>query len=238
MTPYILAEIAAAHIGDTKTCHDLTVAAYKAGADGVKYQIWSLADIKGHKYFNNMKRFKLDKEQWREITENAKILGLDVWIECYSKKTYQFAETLGPDFFKMPYTLFLNNPTVADTDIPIFWRVQNDLPIYGKHVAIGEQSFPTSWEQARDELELLSNFPDCDILYADHQNTYGLTDDYGQISLAAHNAGAQYIEKHICMDREALKKESKDYVSALEPDEFKDYVEFMHSQNGKLGVIV
>jgi sialic acid synthase SpsE len=58
------------------------------------------------------------------------------------------------------------------------------------------------------------------------------------ISVAAHNAGAQYIEKHICMNREELKEHSNDYHSALEPEEFRDYVQFMKQQNGKIGVIV
>ena len=40
-------------------------------------------------------------------------------------------------------------------------------------------------------------------------------------------AGATLIEKHICLNREELKKKSKDWVSALEPDEFREFVAFL-----------
>jgi len=46
--------------------------------------------------------------------------------------------------------------------------------------------------------------------------------------------GAAMIEKHICLNRDELKKKSKDWCSALEPDEFKAFVKFIREAERSL----
>lgn len=238
----IVAEIASAHMGDANKCIELTNAAYEAGADGIKYQIWTQEDIKHSKYFNNLKRFELTFEEWESITQMAKILDMDVWLETFSHKTTEFAAGLMPDFFKINYNEFLMNPVYDNlTSVPIFWRIQSDMPVYGNHVAIGEQTYPTTRIAARDEIQMIKSYKErgYEVIYADHQLSYGLMDDLERdcASIAAMQAGADFIEKHICLNREDLKAESRDYISALEPGEFEDYVKFMKTDK-KVGIIL
>jgi len=61
--------------------------------------------------------------------------------------------------------------------------------------------------------------------YADH--THAGSPMRFVIPAMAVAKGARLIEKHICLNRTELRKCSKDWVSALEPDEFRDFVEFI-----------
>ena len=249
---YILAEIASAHMGDPDNCRELIMAAYQAKADGVKLQIWDDNDIKGHKAYTNLRRFELPFSEWEELVYTAEMLSLDIWAEVYSTHMMDKVKDLQPHYFKIAYQRFLKDPTISDTDgIPIFWRTNGPPPIYGNSVSIGEQSFPTTRQEAKKEIALIKQYRESpvllidkgknyDICYADHQNAYGLIDNLDRdiASVAAVQAGAQFIEKHICLNREELKQQSRDYISALEPDEFAEYVSFMKNESGKIGVIL
>ena len=93
---------------------------------------------------------------------------------------------------------------------------------------VGKQNYPT--QIADVDLYKLRSYDYW--AYADHTDcsTYDSVWKHDWpfiIPAMAIAAGATLIEKHICLDREALKEKSKDYISALEPDEFKEFVEFI-----------
>ena len=52
------------------------------------------------------------------------------------------------------------------------------------------------------------------------------------IPAIAANLGSQYIEKHITLDRS---RKGFDYYSSLNPNEFKDFISFIHNAYMSLG---
>ena len=242
MKPYIIAEIACAHLGDPFLCVDLIGHAHDAGAQGVKVQVWQENDIKKHISYKNMKRFEISQKNWEIIAQFAHNLGIDLWIEAISRESIEFAMTLNPFAWKIPYFKFIENVKIVDgVGQPVFWRVLTDSPVYGNNVAIGEQGFPTSLADAKKELELVKHFKGTGrkVIYSDHQDAYEWEKTTFP-ALAAYHDGADYIEKHICLNREALAKESKDHCSALEPHEFKQFVKYLNDneKGGKVRAIL
>lgn len=242
MKAYILAEIASAHVGNVKACKTLITDAHSAGANGVKFQIWNDQDIQNHEHYNNLKRFEIRRADWVILAKYARKLGLEVWAEVYSQDSAEWvAEFIKPDAWKIPYKLFLLDSKVyEDLEAPVFWRVQTEMPIYGTNVAIGEQGYPTTLAEAKEEVELVKYYKHADrrVLYADHFSAYVPNNFIA--ALAAYHDGADIIEKHICLNRKELAKESKDHYSALEPREFKDFVDYMHEneRGGKVRAIL
>lgn len=88
----------------------------------------------------------------------------------------------------------------------------------------GKQNYPTELRDA-GLSSLGANWNG----YADHTRAPVLGEWKWEfiVPAMAIAAGATLIEKHICLNREELKKKSKDWVSALEPYEFKEFVAFL-----------
>lgn len=226
MTPYIVSELASAHIGSPAVARELIKKSAESGVDGVKFQIWHRDEIRSHPRHANMVRFELSQDDWRGLSRYAQELGLHVWIELLTMKNLAFAESLNPYAYKMRSGLFSANP-VKLAQMPVFWRVKSDKVHGVSCIAIGEQGYPTSWKEAQEEFKLIRHYSkNHTVMYAEHQSD---NNPIGHASLAAYEAGADYLEKHICLNREVLKKESNDWCSALEPDEFTEYVQTLKS---------
>jgi len=237
MTPYILAEIASAHLGNVIDCMALVQKAQEAGADGVKIQIWEESEIFRHPFFENLRRFELSHQEWKEVSEVAAILGIDLWVEIIGRNSMAFAASLSPHAWKVPHNLWLRHGDFF-LGKKVFARVTNK-GASAKRLAIGEQMYPTTLIQARQEIQLVKHYAKQgqEVLYADHTHSYK---NAGFTCMLAHHAGADFIEKHICLDRSALKEQSKDFISALEPEEFKHFVHFMgqYDRNGKVRALI
>lgn len=239
MTPYILAEVASAHMGNPELCMALIHRAKESGADGVKLQIWCEDEIRLHPAFDNLKRFQLTHPEWQLLAEAVKKLDFDLWVETIGYRSAEFATTLDPYAWKIPYPIILKSPQIMDhPKSRVFIRVQTKGVDFASHIAIGEQRYPTTKAHARAEIELIKSYKGKSILYADHEIFD--TKYPGYTALSAYHAGANIIEKHICLDRAELKKESRDYISALEPQEFKKFAEFMrkYERGGKVRMLV
>lgn len=238
MNPYILAEIASAHLGSVIDCMAMIQQAQKAGADGVKIQIWEESEISQHPAFENLRKYELSRNEWQEIAETTDILEVDLWIEVIGFNSLKFAKTLKPYAWKIPHHIAVNTPLLEGETV--FHRVQTQGADV-VNVAIGEQHYPTSLDIARKEIELVKyyNARGSNILYAEHQQAEGARNP-GYTALLAYHAGANVIEKHICLSRKDLKPHSQDHISALEPDEFRKFVEFMkkYERGGKVRMLV
>lgn len=81
---------------------------------------------------------------------------------------------------------------------------------------IGHQLYPTPIGESRVH-QVEPGYGYADHSFAESAAAY-------MVPALAIARGATMIEKHICMDREKLKSKSKDWVSSLEPREFKDFV--------------
>lgn len=91
--------------------------------------------------------------------------------------------------------------------------------VYSTNPIIGHQLYPTPISAS------LLHKVEPGYGYADH--SYHASPWAYAAPAIAIARGATLIEKHICLNREALKLKSKDWISALEPDEFKEFVKFI-----------
>jgi len=245
MNPYIIAEIASAHFGNIAVLHDLIFAAYDAGCDGVKIQVWREIEIRNHKAYRNLKKFELTVEQWQQAARTIKSLKMDLWVEIYSHYSYELAIKLNYDYCKASTKIANNdlrflklyNDFVSDSVVRInniFWKSESisSKLVLKKHkkITVGEQLYPTTLEQGKKEINFI-NDNSCDgreIVYCCHQNP--ITDGAYTLPMAALQSGAKYIEKHLCIKRDILEKYSNDWVSAFEPDELKHFVKLIKSE--------
>ena len=104
----------------------------------------------------------------------------------------------------------------------------------GNHLVLmhGVQNFPTDMRNAHiRRMALLRETFDALVGYADH--TEGDHELSGVIDLVAVGMGACVIEKHITHDRS---KKGIDHQSALNPDEFKQFVDTIRQGGMALGV--
>ena len=236
MTAYILAEIASAHYGKEDELYDLIFAAHKAKADGVKFQVWRRSEIKGHANYANLKKFEMSRKIWIEAAEIARSLGLEVWCEVYGAKSLALAVEMKYIHLKANRKLLKDEAFAKiigaeecnelEFDVS-WWRFNKTIFALPENIAVGEQSYPSSEKQGRKEIEICKQLVEYgyNVLYADHQ-TYQ-NDSTFILPLAAHQAGVKVIEKHICINRSILSEYSSDFISALEPGEFQEFVDFL-----------
>lgn len=240
MKAYILAEIASSHCGDKNTLYELIYAAARSRADGVKLQVWRKNEIKNHPRYENLKKFQISRKVWMQAAEMIKRLNMDLWCEIYGVNSLKMAKRMDYDYLKVKKStvnkdcLFAGMMAMEDNSKigynSIFWRFEKELDALPHNLCVGEQNYPTSPDAGRKEVDICNQLSEQDfnVLYADHQKAD--TDEAFTIPLSAYQAGADIIEKHICIDRKELSQYSNDYYSALEPKEFENFVDFMKNQ--------
>jgi len=238
MTPYILAEIASGHYGSYKTLIDLIYASKESGANGVKLQMWRDSEIKSHKYYHNLKKFEFKDSQWQKAAKLVKELQFDLWVEVYGVQSIKLADQFKYDYLKAnrkhadnpDYMALIRSGELTRNYMSTWWRFDPDSGRIQKNIAVGEQSYPTTPAQGWYEADICNQLAeqDTNVMYSCHQNPLG--NSAYTIPLAAYQAGADIIEKHICISRKELREYSRDYVSSFEPKEFKDFVNFMKTK--------
>lgn len=241
--PYIIAEMACAHNGERQQAMDLTRISAEAGADAVQLQFFvpEHTVTPTHEVFDVLKRIGFDKQGWKEVFDYGKSLGLDVWVCTYDVPSVEWTAEFGADGIKLN-SADLSNPdvlrAVGQSKIPFTLgtgastptEIQRGLATLfeaGARDAVlmhGVQNFPTKLENLNvSRVQLLQRmFPGLPVGYADHTDG---DDPFGKVvDLLAVGMGAAVLEKHITLSRA---DKGIDYQAALEPDEFKAYVERM-----------
>ncbi len=241
--PYIIAEMACAHNGERQQAMDLTRISAEAGADAVQLQFFvpEHTVTPTHEVFDVLKRIGFNKRGWKEVFDYGKSLGLDVWVCTYDVPSVEWTAEFGADGIKLN-SADLSNPdvlrAVGQSKIPFTLgtgastptEIQRGLATLfeaGARDAVlmhGVQNFPTKRENLNvSRVQLLQRmFPGLPVGYADHTDG---DDPFGKVvDLLAVGMGAAVLEKHITLSRA---DKGIDYQAALEPDEFKAYVERM-----------
>lgn len=242
--PYIIAEMACAHNGEVKQAIDLTQAAFEAGADAIQLQFFDKSQVvtPNHPAFSVLQDISFSDDEWKEIHDHAFQLDIDILVCTYDVPSVDLAIQLGCDGIKLN-SADLSNPEVlqktAQTGVPLtlgtgastLQEISSGLEtIYkngGRNVVLmhGVQNFPTQREDLNiSRIQLLQDVFEMPVGYHDHTDG---EDSFGQvIDLIALGMGVAVLEKHITLDRS---KKGVDYQAALEPSEFKNYVENMRN---------
>ena len=249
----IICEIASAHEGSIVALKKMLDKAEDAGADWVKVQVFQYKELvaKDNNKFNVLRKIELNQNDWLEIIRYAGDLNPKLIVEVFDLPSLHLVSNEpAVKAYKIP-TSDLGDKVFVDSVCqmgkPIFIGVGgatiDEIDTIVKQVSIfdnveltlmhGIQNFPT---QIKDSLlsriQLLRQRYGCNVGFADHidANESELSSVLPAMAVAA---GATVIEKLITLNRE---KKGLDYYSALNPDEFLNFVEFIKEISMAIGV--
>ena len=253
MSFYLFAETAFHHEGNKEYLLKLVDAAKNAGADGVKFQVlFDLSEFmsSSHSAFSEAQKWILSENDWREVFNYTKQLGLDIILMPLDTKAFTLIKDYEIRFleihsvsFKDQLLLELLNTTTIPLIFGIGGRTFEEIDTVVQRfkdreltLMTGFQSFPTALKDAKlskiRDLSLL--YPNCFIGYADHSS---FDDEMAVKSTEyAYLLGARVFEKHLTIDEG---KERIDFQSAIGIQNFAlirnklEYLEDILSTNGE-----
>lgn len=249
----IIAEVANAHQGDPERAARLAEAALAAGADAVKFQIYSAEEllVRAHPRFEHFQRQSFPPETWDQLLSAVVGRGGRVYCDVFGLKALAVASKAGVYGYKVHSSDLGNLPLLeglAHTGRRVLLAVGGstvrEIIQALKALASGKgsmspvllygfQSYPTAVEDAclSRLLWLRQVFGDrYEIGYMDHvdgDDPFAVT-----LPLLALGMGVTVLEKHITFDRAAR---GVDYYSSLNPDEFAGFVGTVRRAERSLG---
>ena len=236
---FVLAEVASAHDGSPDKALRMLEAAFKMGADGIKFQLFrsELLVVRRHPGRKDFDQIELHAKEWRRILKDARASGLAVLVEAFDRPSLELAAEAGADAFKV-HTTDMENPefirAVGGVQKPVLFAtggvpedavgeamdLAGGVPVALLH---GFQTFPTPIEEVRyRDLVRWKQRYHVPVGFLDH------TDGGSAFALVAPALavayGADLVEKHFTLDRS---EKGYDYQSSLNPEDFYRMVELL-----------
>ena len=248
----IIAEIAQGFEGNFTQSKLLINAAAKSGADYVKFQLVYAKELSttDYKYFKLFKNLEMEESKWKELKEYAISLGIKLIFDVFGVMGLKTAENIGIETVKVHGTDITNLALLRDIEMSKinkvilgiggaqWYEIEKAIKLLKSKSLIllcGFQGYPTKTEDnhiARMNLikeKAKKIHSDFEMGFADHPSDSNLN---SKISLVAIGAGAMIIEKHLTLGKVM---QLEDFESALNPDEFKDFVNDMKDGKNALG---
>jgi N,N'-diacetyllegionaminate synthase len=244
---FVLAEVASAHGGSIDTALKMLEAAFKMGADGIKFQLFRSEQlvVRRHPGRKDFDTIELAAKEWRKLLKAARASGLTLLVEAFDRASLELAVEEGADAFKV-HSTDMENPefirAVAETGKPVLFAtggvpeeaVREALEIVGSAPVIllhGFQTFPTPVEEIRfRDLATWKERYRVPVGFLDH------TDGGSAFALVAPALaaawGANLVEKHFTLDRS---EKGYDYQSSLSPEDFYRMVELLRQAERAAG---
>jgi N,N'-diacetyllegionaminate synthase len=203
-----------------------------------------------HRDFRRAQKLELNYEEWQELSSYSRTRypGMQIIACVYETKSVDFCETIDVDAYKI-HTADLSNPflvkhvakkkkridlsvgasTLEEIRAAVKWiQSVSKCEIY---LMYGLQNFPTPSDDVNLEFMMkLKETLQLPIGYQDHSDAE--TSSSFWLPAAAIGMGVDILEKHITHDR-SLK--GADHESALNPDEFKTFVDMVHDVESAKG---
>lgn len=248
----IIAEIAQGFEGNFEQSKLLIKAAAKAGADAVKFQMVYADELAmvDYQHYSLFKELEMSETQWKTLNDYASSLGSQLIVDIFGEKSLRTAENIGVNTVKVHGTDVANQgllEAIATSSIKkvilgvggAYWgEIEKALKVLNSKALVllcGFQGYPTKTEDnhivrmnliQRKAKSLHTNF---EMGFADHpvEEKFSST-----ICLVALGAGAKVIEKHLTLGKIM---ELEDFESAINPDEFNDFVNQIRVGNKALG---
>lgn len=244
---HLIAEMACSHEGDPKLARKIIDGAGEAGADSIQFQIWSLKDtvVPHHPDYQMLTRIELSRDVWRELANyvREKFPTLQIIACVYELSSVDFAETIAVDAYKI-HSADLSNPVlinrVAQTnkriDLSVGASTTGEMQSALEWISggradksrdtwlmYGYQGFPTPTNAINlNYMIKLKQLFELPVGYQDHSDA-NLPAAFW-LPAAALGMGVDVLEKHITHDRSY---KGIDHEAALNPDEFKRFVEMV-----------
>ncbi len=247
---FIIAEAAQGYEGDPMIARLLVRAAAKAGADAVKFQIIYADDVavSHYQYYELFRQLEMSAQEWGDVRDTAREFGISFYTDISGPRSLDIADKLDVDGVKIHSTCFFESPLLdwaLSANVPALLSVGGiaedevksliaERGLAGSQLATimhGYQAEPTPTDKnALARIPRLRDIYGIDIGFMDHAD--GAGPDTISLSAMALALGVRVFEKHITLDR-AL--ELEDYVSALPPSDFANYVSAIRRLAGAMG---
>ncbi|HUS00525.1 MAG TPA: N-acetylneuraminate synthase family protein [Chitinophagaceae bacterium] len=237
MKTKIIAEIAQGYEGDINITKRFVKLAKLCGADGIKFQIFEAEELclPNYKYYDLFKSLYIEPEEWKKIIALCNDIGLEFYADIFGTTTLQWMLDAGISGIKIHSTDVKNYKLLTllkDKNIRIILgvggstleEIETAIKYLGKNEIIAMSGFQAEPNLIEDiELNKLSIIKErfkLPVGYADHIDVK--TPLSKSLPAMAVLMGADYIEKHLTIERDFLQIE--DYISALNPNEFIEMV--------------
>jgi N,N'-diacetyllegionaminate synthase len=250
----IIAELGQGFEGRPAQARLLMRAAAAAGADAAKYQLVYADELAtaDYKHYDLFKSLEMSDEMWEELGRYASELKIQLHLDIFGARSLQVAERVGAAAVKIHPTDIANVGLLEEVARSLAPRVllgaggtsaadlRRALEILtGKPVVVllGFQTYPTPDDANQiARLRLLADrfgrmHPALTLGFADHAPPesplrYAL-------AATAIGAGAMLLEKHLTLGRGM---QLEDFESALNPDEFAEFVQVVRGCAQAYGV--
>ena len=231
---YVVAEAGLNHNGDVNLAKQLIEKAAECGADAIKFQTFKTEEFlaSNSQYFDNFKNVELSYEEFSELNDFSKNIGISFFSAPFDLQSANFLNTLDIPCFK-----------IASSDLTNFPLIKN-IAKFGKPMIIStgmatlaelDETVRTIRESGCEQFVLLqctSTYPatpgnsnlvtiphmrelfNCEVGLSDHTMGIGA-------SVAAVAHGATMIEKHFTLNRA---DGGVDSAFSMEPEEMKQLV--------------
>ena len=262
---YIIAEMAWAHDGSLDKAIKIMRAASAAGADAIGIHITCLEDYMVPYYGSGEGKVSAGREQldiykyledinlsfddWVKFAAETRKEGIEICVMPNDGRSLEFAENnIRPELYAIAAATFAEEDfmrEVASKGRRTLFRIG------GAHIGEIERAVDIFRQEGNDKIVLLHGiqlYPtaleDTNLAFLDTLKRLfgvevGLADhiDGGSplakvIPLLAIPYGATYIEKHITFNRD---EKGEDFESALNPEDFKEFVELVGNAEVAIG---
>lgn len=250
---FLVGEMACSHDGSIEIAKKIIDAAADANADAINFQMTSLPDYMVPTYsaggvsegkdksdiYGYLERiFWFGEKEWKELFDYAREKDLIISATCNDLPSVHLAAKLNLDIYQIhssslseenlvkeiakqrkPICLKIGGSFLGEIERVISWiKEEDNNEIMLLH---GFQSYPTKLENVNFRfIPTLKKMFALPVGFADH--TDGSSELALIVPLLSLPFGANFIEKHLTHDRD---KKCEDFESALNPEDFKKFVE-------------
>ncbi len=246
----IIAEMANAHAGDLQIAKAIVEAAAKAGADAIKFQVFTAAElaVPTFAHYSTYEKLQMPNNAWTDLVQQARSLNLKVYADVFGPESAELMNRLEVDGFMIHAADILNKSLLkrvgclgrniilslagsnwSEVAEAIFvLKSAGTSSILLMH---GFQGYPTALSDSYlNRVRLIRDKFGLPVGFASHID--GDSTEAHLLPVFAACAGASAVEVHITLDRQ---KKGLDYYSSLEPHQFAHMVDLLRKMESALG---
>jgi N-acetylneuraminate synthase/N,N'-diacetyllegionaminate synthase len=242
---FIIAEAGINHNGNIELAKKLIQEAAIAGANAVKFQMFKAEEFcsKNSEYFELFKTQEFSEDEWIEIAEFAKDIGIIFTASVFGEESADLLDKVESPVYKIAsgdlthlpllnYVARKNKPIILSTGMSTIGEIEEAMSeIYktgNQQLALLHcvSNYPTKYEETNlRTIQTLKDTFKVPVGFSDH--TVGTI-----ISAVTVAMGANIIEKHFTLDKNLS---GPDHKLSLEPHEFREMIENIMAVERALG---
>lgn len=242
---FVIAEAGINHNGKIELAKKLIQEAANAGANAVKFQMFKTEEFcsKNSEYFDLFKAIEFSEDEWIEIAEFAKDIGIIFTASVFGEESADLLDKVKSPVYKIAsgdlthlpllnYVARKNKPIILSTGMSMVGEIEEAMSeIYNtgnQQLALLHcvSNYPAKYEETNlRTIQTLKEVFKVPVGFSDH--TIGIF-----IPVVAVAMGANIIEKHFTLDKSM---KGPDHKLSQEPHEFKEMVKNIRSIERALG---